>query len=92
MRHITLIKLTDEGRRHLPEAKEVLTKVYDLVASFNGKVETIWATAGRYDFIAVAEFPTADAALKAHTKFLEIGYFLAESYEAFDMETFLETV
>jgi len=27
MKHITLIKLTDEGRKHLPAAKEVLNKV-----------------------------------------------------------------
>jgi len=71
---------------------EVLGKVNDLVASFDGKVEATWATTGRYDFISVAEFPTAEAALKAHTKFLEIGYFLAESAEAFDMETFLASV
>ncbi|HXZ65302.1 MAG TPA: GYD domain-containing protein [Streptosporangiaceae bacterium] len=92
MKYITLIKLTDEGRKHLPESKEVLTKVYDLVATYEGKVEAIWATAGRYDFISVADFPTADAALKAHTKFLEIGFFLADSCQAFDMETFLTTV
>jgi uncharacterized protein with GYD domain len=91
MRYITVIKLTEEGRRHLPEAKEVVKKIYDLVASFDGKVEAIWATGGRYDFISVAEFPTADAALKAEAKFLESGFFLAESYEAFDMETFLAT-
>jgi uncharacterized protein with GYD domain len=91
MRYITVIKLTDEGRKHLPEAKDVLKKIDDLVASFDGKVEAIWATAGRYDFISVAEFPTADAALKTETKFLDTGFFLAESYEAFDMETFLAT-
>lgn len=92
MKHITLIKLTDEGRKHLPEAKEVLNKVNDLVASFDGKIEGIWATPGRYDFITVVEFPTPEAGLKARTKFLEIGYFQTESSEAFDMETFLTTV
>lgn len=40
----------------------------------------------------MAEFPTAEAALKAQTKFLEIGFFLTESAEAFDIETFLATV
>ncbi len=40
----------------------------------------------------MADFPTAEAGLKAHTKFLEIGFFLAETAEAFDMETFLEAV
>ena len=92
MKHITLIKLTDQGRKHLPDAKEVLNKVNDLVASFDGKIEAIWATPGRYDFITVVEFPTPEAGLKAHTKFLEIGYFQTESSEAFDMETFLTTV
>ena len=50
------------------------------------------AGSGRHDFITVVDFPTPEAGLKAHTKFLEIGYFQAESSEAFDMETFLTTV
>jgi uncharacterized protein with GYD domain len=92
MKHITLVKFTDEGRKHLPEGKEVLRKVYELVERFDGKIEGIWATTGRYAVIAVAEYPTDEAALKAHTKLLEMGLFVVESSEAFGIETFLATV
>jgi uncharacterized protein with GYD domain len=92
MKFITFVKLTDEGRKHLPDAKEVLRRVYELTESFDGKIVSMWATTGRYDFISVAEYPTAEMALKAHTKLLEFGYFLVESSDAFDMETFLAAV
>jgi len=92
MKHITLVKFTDEGRKHLPEGKEVWRQVYELVEGFDGKIEGIWATTGRYDVITVAEYPSAEAALKAHTKLLEMGFFVVESSEAFGIETFLATV
>jgi uncharacterized protein with GYD domain len=92
MKHITFVRLTDEGRKHLPDAKEVLRKVYDLADSFGGKIEGIWATTGRYDFVTVTDYPTPEAGLKAHTKFLEMGFFVVESAEAFDIDAFLATI
>ncbi len=92
MKHVTLIKLTEEGRKHLPEAKDVFAKSTELVDSLGGKFVGIWATTGRYDFVVVVEYPAADAALKAHTKLLETGFFVLESCEAFDMDAFLATV
>lgn len=92
MKHVTLMKLTDEGRKHLPEGKDVFVKATELTDSFGGKIEGIWMTTGRYDFIAVVEYPTADAGLKAYTKLLETGFFLMESSDAFDMDAFLASV
>lgn len=92
VKHVTLINLTDEGRKHLPEAKDVFVKATELVDSFGGKILGIWATTGRYDFISVVEYPTADAGLKAYTKLLETGFYLLESAEAFDMEAFFASV
>lgn len=92
MKHVTLIKLTDEGRKHLPEAKGLFVKATELMDSFGGKLLGMWATTGRYDFITVIEFPTADASLKAHTKLLETGFYRMETSEAFDIDAFLATV
>ncbi len=92
MKHLTLMKLTEEGRKHLPDGKDVFAKSTELVDSLGGKIVGIWATTGRYDFIGVVEYPTAEAGLMAHTKLLETGFFLLESSEAFDMDAFLATV
>lgn len=92
MKHVTLIKLTEEGRKHLPEGKDVFAKATKLVDSLGGKIVGIWATTGRYDFIGIVEYQTPDAGLAAHTKLLETGYFVLESSEAFDMDAFLATV
>lgn len=92
MKHITFVKFTDEGRRHLPESKEVLRKVYDVIEGFDGKIEGMWATLGPYDFVVIADYHSGEKALKARTKLLEMKYFILESYEAFDVQTFLATV
>ncbi|HCU91533.1 MAG TPA: hypothetical protein DHU96_01730 [Actinobacteria bacterium] len=92
VKHVTLIKLTDEGRKHLPEAKDVFVKATEVVDSFDGKILGIWATTGRYDFVTVVEYPTAEAGLKAYTTLLETGFYLLESSDAFDMDTFLAAV
>ncbi len=92
MKLITLIKLTDEGRKHLPEGKDVFVKVTEIVDSFGGKIDGVWATTGRYDFITVVEYPTAEAGLKGHAKVLETGFFLMETSNAYDMDAFLAAV
>jgi uncharacterized protein with GYD domain len=92
MKYITFARLTDEGRKHVPEAREVLRQVNELVSSFDGKIEGMWATTGHFDFVVVVTYPAPENALKAHTKLVETGYFLVESTSAFDMDTYLTTV
>ncbi|MGA8296422.1 MAG: GYD domain-containing protein, partial [Acidimicrobiales bacterium] len=76
MKYITLLKLTPKGREHLPEAKDILTKVTGVTEQFGGKLESVWATGGQYDFIAVAKYPNPEVAFKARVKLAELGYFV----------------
>ena len=89
VKHVTIIKLTDEGRKQLPEAKDVFVKATEVVDSLDGKSMAIWATTGRYDFVTCVEYPTAEAGLKAYTPLLETGFSLRESSAAFDRDTSL---
>jgi uncharacterized protein with GYD domain len=92
MKFITLLNLTPKGREHLPEAKDILIKMTGVAEQFGGKVESVWATVGHYDFIAVAEYATPEDAFRARVKLAELGYFVLEGLEAFEMEFFLTTV
>ena len=90
---ITLVKLTEKGMLLPPEkAPTVLAKVNEIVKIYGGKVEFMMATTGRYDFVAVNEFPDEPAAFKARTKIQELGLFHVESTNAFPIEAYIEAV
>lgn len=91
LKYITLLNLTPMGREHLREAKDILIKVTGVTEQFGGKLESVWATVGQYDFVAVAEYPNPEVAFKARIKLAELGYFVLEGLEAFDIEFFLAT-
>lgn len=93
IKFITFVKLTEKGQLLPPEkAPIVLAKVQEITKAYGGKVEFMWATTGRYDFVSLAEYPDEPAAFKARTKIMELGLFHLESMVAFPVEAFIEAV
>ncbi len=93
IKFITFVKLTEKGQLLPPEkAPIVLAKVQEITKAYGGKVEFMWATTGRYDFVSLAEYPDEPAAFKARTKIMELGLFHLESTVAFPVEAFIEAV
>jgi uncharacterized protein with GYD domain len=93
LKFITFAKLTEKGQV-LPSEKApaVLAKVQEIVRVYGGKVEFMWATTGRYDFVTLAEYPTEEAAFKARTKIMELGLFHLETTIAFPVESYIEAL
>ncbi len=90
---ITLAKLTEKGMLLPPEkAPIVLAKVNEIVKTYGGKVEYMWATTGRFDFVTLTEYPDEPAAFKARTKIMELGLFHLESTVAFPIEAYIEAL
>ncbi len=90
---ITFAKLTEKGMLLPPEkAPIVLAKVNEIVKAYGGKVEFMWATTGRYDFVTLTEYPDEPAAFKAHTKITELGLFHLETMVAFPIEAYIEAL
>ncbi len=93
VRFITFAKLTEKGQLTPPEkAPAVLAKVEEIIRAYDGKVEFMWATIGRYDFVSLAEYPDEEFAFKARTKIMELGLFHLESTIAFPVETYIKAV
>ncbi len=107
LKFITFAKLTEKGQLMPPEkapavlakvlmapekAPAVLAKVQEIVRTYGGKVEYMWATIGRYDFVSFAEYPSEESAFKARTKITELGLFHLESTIAFPVETYIEAL
>ncbi len=93
LKFITFAKLTEKGQLMAPEkAPAVLAKVQEIVRTYGGKVEYMWATIGRYDFVTFAEYPNEESAFKARTKIMELGLFHLESTIAFPVETYIEAL
>jgi uncharacterized protein with GYD domain len=90
---ITFAKLTEKGQLLPPEkAPIILAKVQEIVKTYGGKVEFMWATTGRYDFVTLAEYPDEPAAFKVRVKIMELGLFHLETMTAFPIETYIDAL
>ena len=93
MRYVTLIKLSDEGRKRYGEAPKLFTDAVKITESLGGKLFDTYAISGKYDFCTIVEYPSPEIAFEARLKLLKMGIFqVLESYEAFDMDLFLKKV
>ena len=93
MKYVTLIKLSDEGRRRFPEADKLFIKAVEVTEKFGGKLLSTYAIVGKYDFLSIAEYPTPEAAFESRIKLIELGIFeTLETYDAFEMDFFLSKV
>jgi uncharacterized protein with GYD domain len=88
---LTFAKLTEHGQLLPPEKiPTVLAKIQEIVKVYGGKIEWMFATTSRYDFVTLAEYPDESAAFKARTKIVELGLFHLESAVAFPIEAYIE--
>lgn len=92
MKYVTLFRLTAKGRDELPRSAEHFQEITDAVSSTGGTIEAVYVTSGRYDYVGIVQYPTPEAAFKAHVKIAEMGVLEIETLEAFDMELLLSSV
>jgi uncharacterized protein with GYD domain len=93
MKYVTLIKLSDEGRKRFPEADKLFVAAVEVTEKLGGKVLETYALAGKYDFLSISDYPTPEIAFEARIKLTEMGIFdTLEGFEAFDMGLFLSKV
>ena len=88
---ITFATLTEKGQTLPPEkAPTILAKVKEIVLAYSGKIESMWATTGQYDFVSVTDYPDEAAAFKARTKIMELGVFHLDSTVLFPIDAYIE--
>ena len=90
---ITFVRLTEKGQVLPPDkAPAILAKVQEIAKTYGGKVEVMWATTGRYDFVTLAEYPDDMAAFKSRVKITELGLFHLETTLAFPVEAYIQAL
>lgn len=90
--YVALIKLTPEGREGLKEAPKYLEKITFFVEEQKGKVITTFAMMGPWDFIATVEYPTVEAAFKAHAKVATLDVIEVETFPVEEVELFIKAL
>jgi len=75
IRVVSLVDYTEEGMRQLGDLAETVTHVRKTVNGNGGKLEQAWATAGRYDAVAVLNFPTSKPSSAHATRCTRWGSF-----------------
>lgn len=86
IKFVTLLTLTEKGQAELPHSVKHFAEIEKIVEDGGGHLLMALATSGAYDFVAVVEYPTPEAAFAARVKIAELGVMKLESLEAFDMQ------
>jgi len=60
--YITLMKWTDQGIRNVKESPQRLDAAKKGIEAAGGKMIGFYLTMGRYDMVAIAEFPSDEVA------------------------------
>ena len=90
--YLNLIQLTPVGRENLKDASTYLEKITRFVEEEHGHIDTVWATMGPYDFVAVVKYPTIEAAFSALAKIGTLEVVKTETFPIEEVELFLKAL
>ena len=91
-KYIALIKLTPEGRETLKEAPRFLEKIKSFVEEQKGELKETFALMGPWDFFAIVEYPTVEAAFTAHARVATLEVIEVETFPVEEVELFIKAV
>jgi uncharacterized protein with GYD domain len=86
--YITLMKLTDQGAKNLKDAPKRIDEGIKGLERSGGKLIGFYSTLGEYDYIAVAEGPSDEAAAAVNLALCALGYVKTTTLRAFTVEEF----
>jgi uncharacterized protein with GYD domain len=93
MKHVSLLALSEEGRKRHAEAAQLFAETVAITEGLGGKIVDVYALNSQWDFVAIIEYPNTEAAFEARLKALELGIFSTiDTYEAFNMDLYLSKV
>jgi uncharacterized protein with GYD domain len=87
--YIAGVRRTEKGQQSLKDFSSVLNRAAKIRDANGGKLISAYATFGRFDFIAIMEFPSGTAMQRAMTTILSEGLFTLEISEAMPLNEFV---
>ena len=90
--YIILLNLTDQGIRAIKDAPQRIEEGIKGFEAMGGKVISVYAVCGRYDYVAIGEAPSDEIAMTFALALGSQGDVRTESLMAFTKEEFAEIV
>jgi uncharacterized protein with GYD domain len=81
--YVSLVRFTDQGIRNIKEAAERIAAAEKLFAQAGARMNEIYLTMGRYDYVVVMEAPDDEAATKAALAVSSLGNVRTETLRAY---------
>lgn len=90
--YVILLKLTDQGIRNVKDAPQRVEQGLRSFEAMGGKLGGFYATMGEYDYVAVGEAPSDEAAMTFSLALGAGGNVRTTTLKAFSKEQFGEMV
>ena len=90
--YIALYKLTDQGIKGIKEAPGRIEAAIKGAEKMGGKVISIYAVLGEYDYVAIGEFPSDEAATTFALAIGSLGNVRTTTLRAYTKEEFAAIV
>jgi uncharacterized protein with GYD domain len=90
--YITLLRYTQKGVESIKDAPARVDAAKKMLAAAGGKLIAVYLTLGRYDAVAIGEFPDDETAARASMIGGSQGYVRSETLRAFTEAEFRKIV
>lgn len=90
--YISLIEYTEEGIEHMDESPERLAQAREVCEANGGELTHFFLTLGRYDAVAITDFPDKESATRALLTVAQGGAVSTETLTAFTESEYEELV
>ena len=86
--YVMLVKLTGQGVKNIKDAPDRIKAGVGALEKLGGKLLGFYAVMGAYDYIAIGEFPNAEAAASLSLMLSAGGSVTVQTLKAFTTEEF----
>ena len=90
--YVTLYRYTSQGIKNVKDSPSRIKKAKKAIAEAGGKIKGVYVTMGRYDLVAVSEFPSEEAAAAFLLGQASQGNVTTETLRAFTEDEFAKIV
>ncbi len=87
--YIVGVRRTEKGHQSLKEFSSVMGRAARIREAHGGKLINAYATFGRFDYVAIMDFPNGTAMQRAMTTMLAEGLFTVEISEAMPIDEYV---
>lgn len=90
--YVVLMKYTPQGLANIKDSPERIKQAWGLAEKLGGKPVGVWVTMGRYDLVAVGDFPDDQVAATWAITLAKQGNVTTQTMRALSQDEFAQVV